>query len=145
MAPDPPPSPPAPVPAWGQRLVEQLQLLSEITENLTYRLLDLEERLIQAERQLGQQRDGSHGDDALPERMERWLLDTEERIARVEDLLSDSPAAKPALPSGEARGVGGRPGLELLAGRLARDGDGAGPFPAQAQPPVQPPQAAHSA
>lgn len=141
MAPDPPSSPPAPVPAWGQRLVEQLQLLSEITENLTYRLLDLEERLIEAERQLGQQRDGSHGDDALPERMERWLLDTEERIARVEDLLSDSPAAKRAPPSG----VGGRPGLELLAGRLACDGEGAGPFPAQAQPPVQPPQAAHSA
>ena len=147
MAPDPAASPPAPPPAWGQRLVEQLQLLSEITEHLTYRLLDMEERLIEAEKQLGQQRQASQHGDALPETMERWLLDTEVRIARVEDLLTDNSNSRPTVPGASlakpaARGEGGRPDLEVLAGRSGLDRDDADVSAAEAERPYTPAQSA---
>lgn len=99
-------------------------MLSEITENLTYRLLDLEERLIAAEQQLGRLRaDGAAG-EALPEAMERWLQDTEARIARVEDLLIAGATVRQATgsPAGQAvaAATGQAPAGPVAAGVTAR-------------------------
>lgn len=86
----------APAPSWTQRLVEQLQLISEVSETLTYRLLDLEERLAERERDLAQLRDQAQGAAQLPAAVEGWLEQTDERLARVEELLR----------RGESRGSG---------------------------------------
>ena len=80
------PSSPA-VPPWTQRLVEQLQLISEVSETLTYRLLELEERLAEGERDLAQLREQAQGAAELPPAVESWLEETDERLARVEELL----------------------------------------------------------
>lgn len=87
----------AQVPAWTQRLVEQLQLLSEVSETLTYRLLELEERLAAGERELARLRDQVRAAPELPEAVETWLEETDERLARVEELLR----------RGEGRSAGG--------------------------------------
>ena len=76
--------PPSP---WSFRLVEQLQQFSEVTENLTYRLLELEDRLAAAESELAQQHEQARGGAEVPEAMEAWLEDTEQRLGRVEELL----------------------------------------------------------
>lgn len=87
MTPVSPSSSAAQVPAWTQRLVEQLQLLSELSETLTYRLLELEERLAEGERELAQLRDQAKVAAELPPGVESWLEETDERLARVEELL----------------------------------------------------------
>lgn len=80
------PSSPA-VPPWTQRLVEQLQLISEVSETLTYRLLELEERLAEGERELAQLRDQAEGAAELPAAVEGWLEENDERLCRIEALL----------------------------------------------------------
>ena len=80
------PSSPA-VPPWTQRLVEQLQQISEVSETLTYRLLELEERLAEGERELAELREQAQGAGEMPEAVESWLEETDERLARVEELL----------------------------------------------------------
>jgi hypothetical protein len=87
MTPVSPSSSAAQVAAWTQRLVEQLQLLSEVSETLTYRLLELEERLAEGERELAQLRDQAQVAAELPPGVEGWLEETDERLARVEELL----------------------------------------------------------
>ncbi len=81
---------PAPSPAQLQhRIGEQLQALSQVSEALMFRLLDLEERLGAAEQQLGSlharedQVVAGIGVDTV-----EILALTEERLARLEDLLS---------------------------------------------------------
>lgn len=76
-----------PANAWSQRLVGQLQLLSEVTEQLTYRLLELEERVGEGERSLTQLHQEHRDGDEVPPAMEGWLEETEERLGRVESLL----------------------------------------------------------
>lgn len=72
------------------RLSEQLQALSLVGETLTLRLLELEERLNALEGQLqgliqaGGQAESSDAAD--------MLAATEERIARLEELLNEQPA-----------------------------------------------------
>ncbi|MFZ0408903.1 MAG: hypothetical protein WAM11_12450, partial [Cyanobium sp.] len=61
-----------PSPAWSNRLADQLQVLSEVAESLTYRLLDLEERLAGQE----QQQQAEAIDPLVAEEMELRLLDT---------------------------------------------------------------------
>lgn len=104
MTPVSPSSSAAQVSAWTQRLVEQLQLLSEVSETLTYRLLELEERLAEGERELATLRDQAQVAAELPPGVESWLEETDERLARVEELLrrgvgrssgSDGSAAGP--------------------------------------------------
>lgn len=77
------------------RLATQLQTLSELTESLAFRLLELEERLAAQELRIESlvQLEGAesgHGADT-----ELRLDDTEERLARLETLLSGlaSPGA----------------------------------------------------
>jgi TolA-binding protein len=70
-----------------------MQALSLVSETLTLRLLELEERLAALEGQLEglqQQSTPSSGDSA------ELLTATEERIARLEDLLNEQSAPKRA-------------------------------------------------
>jgi hypothetical protein len=70
------------------RLADQLQVLSEVAESLTYRLLELEERLERQEHLIGERleeaasREAAHG-----EAMDQRLEDTEERLAGIEAAL----------------------------------------------------------
>lgn len=67
-----------------QRLAEQLQRLCEVSESLTYRLLEVEERLVACERRLGCVEEAAQpGNDQMLER----LGDTEDRLQRLEGLL----------------------------------------------------------
>ena len=72
--------------AWSSRLADQLQVLSEVAESLTYRLLELDERLAGQERL---QEQAATVAPEVAEEMELRLLDTEERLARMEALLAD--------------------------------------------------------
>jgi len=83
---------------WSQRLVEQLQLITEVSETLTYRLLELEERLAERERELDQLRDQAQVGAELPEAVESWLEQTGERLARVETLLRCGEGRSSARP-----------------------------------------------
>jgi len=75
------------------RLSEQMQALSLVSETITLRILDLEERLAALEGQLEgllqHQSNPSSTDSA------ELLTATEERIARLEDLLNE-----PIVPRG---------------------------------------------
>ena len=62
-----------------QRLAAQLRALSEVTETLTVRLLELEERLLAQESKL---------EPRMAEDTEFRMADTEDRLARLEGLLS---------------------------------------------------------
>ena len=85
------------VPALQLRLSEQLQALSLVGETLTLRLLELEERLCSLEDRLQSltQGGGASESDGAAE----LLAATEERIARLEELLNEQPAS-PASKSG---------------------------------------------
>lgn len=84
------PQPPLTQPlAWSRRLADQLQLLSELTENLTFRLLEAEEQLAAQELQLRTQLEGgAEADPALAAEMDLRLGDTEARLARIEAVLN---------------------------------------------------------
>ncbi|MEA5422389.1 hypothetical protein [Synechococcus sp. CCY9202] len=81
------------------RLAEQLQSLSQVAETLTYRLLDLEERLnAQEARSL----ERLHAENAAAahqaEETELRLLETEDRLERLEILLGGEEARSNAAP-----------------------------------------------
>lgn len=72
-----------------QRLANQLQTLSEVAEVLTFRILELEERLNLQEQQI----QSLLGNDAQAAGLisgdtELRLVDTEGRLARIEGLLA---------------------------------------------------------
>lgn len=100
-------------------------MLSEVTENLTYRLLELEERLGEGERELAQLRDSAPDSGELPEAVELWLQETEERLGRVEELLSQGGEPRQGGPRVVAaqrrRSDGHPPALEMLNGRSPTD------------------------
>jgi hypothetical protein len=89
------------------RLAEQLRVLSELTETLTYRLLELEERLASQELRVLPLLEGAGGDPAgaavLQDEMELRLEDTEERLSRLEGVLSglETPASGAPLAASE--------------------------------------------
>jgi hypothetical protein len=71
-----------------QRLADQLQTLSEVAEILTFRLLELEERLTVHEVRLEQLLEGATASGApMAEGTELRLVETEDRLARLESLL----------------------------------------------------------
>jgi hypothetical protein len=70
------------------RLSAQLEALSQVGETLTFRLLELEERLKGVEEQLAAL-DHSSGAEAHNSDTAEMLAVTEERISRLEELLSD--------------------------------------------------------
>ena len=104
-----------------QRLADQLQTLSEVAETLTFRLLELEERLAAQELKLQPLLEGQadpHG--LLAGDTELRLGDTEDRLARLEGLLSglESPGAARHL-----RPVGGQQEAFLEATLEASQGE----------------------
>jgi len=69
------------------RLADQLHTLAEVSETLTYRLLELEERLQLQERHRLEQAEPQAG--ALPTDALGWRLgETEQRLERIEALLA---------------------------------------------------------
>ena len=97
----------APEPAPPQRLADQLHDLAAVSETLTYRLLELEERLAEQERRLTalDRPDPGAGSDAS-EALAARLGETEQRIERVEALLAGLEHPGPgrrlqALPGSE--------------------------------------------
>ena len=70
------------------RLADQLQVLSQVAEALTYRLLELEERLEGQEHRIGERLEEAAGLEAVHGvAMDQRLGDTEERLARIEAAL----------------------------------------------------------
>jgi hypothetical protein len=70
------------------RLADQLQVLSQVAEALTYRLLELEERLEGQEGRIGERLQEAAGLEAAHGMaMDQRLGDTEERLARIEAAL----------------------------------------------------------
>ena len=94
------------------RLADQLQMLSQVAETLTFRLLDLEERLAGQELQL---QGGSAGSDLIAGGTELRLAETEERLTRLESLLESGLAGEADLvePVRHLRSV--EPDLEVSA------------------------------
>jgi len=76
------------------RLADQLQVLSQVAETLTFRLLDLEERLAGQELQL---QGGSAGSDLIADGTKLRLAETEERLTRLESLLESGLAGEADL------------------------------------------------
>jgi hypothetical protein len=120
-------NPSSPVPLQ-QRLGEQLQALSKVSETLTVRLLELEERLQGVERRYDHLVADARGEaEALPGSTSDILALTEERIARLEELLVGTPfpTSRPApsvlpFPRGEDHASSGA----QLEGEFTSD-----PFP----------------
>jgi hypothetical protein len=94
------------------RLADQLQVLSQVAETLTFRLLDLEERLAGQELQF---QGGSAGCDLISGGTELRLAETEERLTRLESLLESGLAGEADLaePVRHLRSV--EPDLEVSA------------------------------
>ena len=79
-----------------QRLSEQLEALSQVGETLTLRLLEVEERLDGLEEQLIELIDSrDQGQSQVHNDSGAVLAATEERLARLEDLLSGRGRVEP--------------------------------------------------
>jgi hypothetical protein len=78
-----------------------MQALSEVTETLTLRLLELEERLAATERGL---RSGG-----APDALQQLMAHTEQRLSRIEQLL-----ASEAPPESESESASLTPRLQVL-------------------------------
>jgi hypothetical protein len=93
--------PVVPLPASFLQLADQLQRLSEVAEGLTYRLLEVEERLGATEASLARRLEPEHDAAQIEaiEQAERRLMDTEERLDRLETLLSQG-SLTPSASSG---------------------------------------------
>jgi hypothetical protein len=124
-----------PSPAQLQhRIGEQLQALSQVSEALMFRLLDLEERLGAVEQQLGSlsARDDQAASGLGVDTGEILAL-TEERLARLEDLLSGGRqplGGGGSSPYGQDAGLAGAQGaIKAMASRSAVRDAAFDPFP----------------
>jgi hypothetical protein len=106
-------------PASG-RLADQLHAIAVVTETLTYRLLDLEERLGAQEQRLETllQHGGGRG-TAAAEGLEQRCGETEDRLGRVEALLAglERPGAGRHLQALQRS----RPSTETSTGSSSED------------------------
>ena len=107
------------------RLVEQFRCLAEVAEQLTYRLVDLEERLADQQRQMKAIREEALAADHGHMWQER-LDQTDLRLAQIETLLGGTGAPR------SLRGRSARSGLltslvpaELVDPGADQDGDAA--------------------
>jgi hypothetical protein len=83
---------------WALRLSGQLETLSELAEHLTYRVLELEERLAAQDQQLSSLQTASDEFISdLGEAMEERMQQTENRLNRIEGLLQ-GPGQRQAHP-----------------------------------------------
>jgi response regulator RpfG family c-di-GMP phosphodiesterase len=97
-------------PEWAMRLSGQLETLSELAESLTYRVLELEERLAQQELHLSSLQLASEElTSGVGEAIEERMLETDHRLARIEGLLqgqgrrTSSPRSLRAVPKASPR------------------------------------------
>lgn len=88
----------APVPAspTHERLAQQLNLLSQVIETLTYRVLELEERLAAQDLRLQALKEQSSPASTLDPAAEWRLDDTEQRLQQLEALLSGLDGSAPS-------------------------------------------------
>jgi len=86
------------------RLVEQFRCLAEVAEQLTYRLVDLEERLADQQRQMKAIREEALAADHGHQWQER-LDQTDLRLAQIETLLAGTGSPR------SLRGLSARSGL----------------------------------
>lgn len=85
---------------WAVRLSGQLKTLSELAESLTYRMLELEERLAGQGNQLTcRQVASEQRHRAVAQAMEERLRETEDRLGHIEDLLRQDNQHTTAQPS----------------------------------------------
>jgi hypothetical protein len=123
----------------GRRLGDQLHALSQVAETLTYRLLDLEEKLAAQEQTLRSLIGSAMGSDPEQvEQMEQRLGETEARLIHLEELLADGepPAAVrrlQALPTAVAGRLSAEPAM--MRETLADDDMLDEPFPEEAEQP----------
>jgi uncharacterized coiled-coil protein SlyX len=102
----------------SRRFGDQLHALSTVAETLTYRLLDLEERLEAQEQSLGSLIGSALGSD--PDQvvqMDQRLGDTEARLAHIEELLTG------AEPRPMSRHLQALPKQELLDDPFPEEGE----------------------
>jgi hypothetical protein len=95
-----------------ERLAEQLHTLSEVVETITYRLLELEERLSEQESQLQALHHQAGASAQLSEGAELCFDDTEERLGRLESLLNGMAPAPSAGTSRHLQPVRGNHQIE---------------------------------
>jgi hypothetical protein len=104
-------------PAGSIRLADQIERLSELMETLTYRTIELEERLLLQEERVAAQDlpDGGSGEAAAA--LERRLEQSSQRLLRIESLLArlDRATSVPARSTGR---------LQVLGSAAAQDSDG---------------------
>lgn len=104
-------------PAGSIRLADQIERLSELMETLTYRTIELEERLLLQEERVAAQdlSDGGSGEAAAA--LERRLEQSSQRLLRIESLLArlDRATSVPARSTGR---------LQVLGSAAAQDSDG---------------------
>lgn len=82
---------------WAARLSVQLQTLSELAENLTFRVLELEDRLTAQDDQLvSLQMASDELTDGITSAMEERMVATEDRLVRIEGLLQGGNGSFPA-------------------------------------------------
>jgi hypothetical protein len=127
-APEQPPGPGGPLSGTAARLAEQLHSLAQLGETLTYRLIELEERLAEQQERLapllldGQTPELRPSGEAA-EQLARRMGATEERLGRMEALLAGLEEAK-----GQASRLQTLPGLQARrhphAPTTGRLGDG---------------------
>ncbi|MGB5134383.1 MAG: hypothetical protein WBN89_04335 [Prochlorococcaceae cyanobacterium] len=72
----------------SRRLADQLNTLSEVVETITYRLLELEERLTAQDQRLRDLSEEGSSQPPRPAALEFRLDDTEERLLRIEAMLT---------------------------------------------------------
>jgi hypothetical protein len=99
----------------SERVAEQLQTLSQVVETITYRLLELEERLAGQESRMQDLHQQAGRSIQLSDGAEQRFDDTEERLVRLEVLLNgvDAAASGPSsrhlqpVKSGQDAGLDG--------------------------------------
>ena len=85
---------------WAVRLSGQLKTLCELAESLTYRMLELEERLAgQGDQLTGRQLAAEQRHSAVAQAMEERLRETEERLICIETLLRQEKQHTASQPS----------------------------------------------
>lgn len=83
-------------PAFQERLAAQLHTLTQVVETITYRLLELEERLGEQEMLLQEMQQQAGAAVQFSEQAEQRVDDTEERLGQLESLLSGQASIPPA-------------------------------------------------
>jgi hypothetical protein len=132
-----------PPPEASQRLGEQLHALSRVAETLTYRLLDLEEKLAAQEERLGSLIGSANSSDpSQVEQMDQRLAETEARLSHMEELLAgpeplSSSRHLQALPSAapSPSAVRRSAGADASDHQLPEEAFHADPFPEEGEQP----------